>query len=134
MQEYKYQNEIKSSKICDLSGFSEQERIAFRWVFEDVNDGRNFIPRPFLNPKTSIDNCKVWGLSLFDTKDNGVNRMSKLKAKSKNIYKKLGTHIAKGELVNEDGVSDLVNDDGHFTLIEYIDVDLSQKFSVLGKL
>ncbi len=134
MQKFKYQIEIESSETCDLSKFDEQERIAFRWTFEDIKDGRNFIPRPFLNPKTNTSNCKVWGLSLFDTKENGVNRMNKLKAKSRNIYKKLGTHIATSDLVNENGVSDLVNAEGHFTLIEYIDVDLSQKFSVLGEL
>ncbi|MEE9407561.1 MAG: hypothetical protein V3V28_05750 [Polaribacter sp.] len=134
MQKYKYQNEIEGSEICDLSKFIEQERIAFRWTFEDIKDSRNFIPRPFLNPKTNTNNCTVWGISLFDTKENGVNRMNKLKAKSRNIYKKLGTHIAKGDIVNENGVSDLVNAEGHFTLIEYIDVDLSQKFNVLGEL
>jgi len=130
MPKLKYQKEIDKMD-CDLKGFIEQERSAFRWTFKDINDERNFLPRFLLKPDMQKNDCKGWGISFFDTQESAKKRLIEIVGYRKNLYKKLGDHIAKGNLVIEDGLSDKAHNNGHFTHFEYEKVDLSLAFNII---
>jgi len=133
MPNLKYQEEINKLD-CDLNGFSEQKRTAFRWTFEDINDERNFLPRFLLKPNMEKTDCRGWGLSLFDTQESAKKRLKEIVGYRKFLYKKLGTHVANGNLVDEDGISDKAHKNGHFTHFEYENVDLSVKFNIIEEI
>lgn len=133
MPKLKYQEEIDNME-CDLSGFSEEERTAFRWTFEDINDERNFRPRFLLKPDMKRNDCRGWGLSFFNTQESAKTRLIEIVGYRKNLYKKLGTHVATGDLVGADGISDEARSDGHFTHFEYQNVDLSVKFDIIEQI
>jgi len=50
------------------------------------------------------------------------------------LYKKLGDHVAKGNLIKNDGLSDKEQDNGHFTHFEYEKIDLTLTFNVVEKI
>ena len=133
MSELKYQEEINKME-CDLNGFSEQERIAFRWTFDDINNEKNFLPRFLLKPNMERNDCRGWGLSFFDTQDSAKKRLKEIVGYRKNLYKKLGTHVATGNLEKTDGMSDKAHSNGHFTHFEHQNVDLSVKFSIVEQI
>ena len=133
MSELKYQEEINKME-CDLNGFFEQGRIAFRWTFDDINNEKNFLPRFLLKPNMDRNDCRGWGLSFFDTQDSAKKRLKEIVGYRKNLYKKLGTHVATGNLEKTDGISDKAHNNGHFTHFEYQNVDLSVKFSIVEQI
>lgn len=132
MPNLKYQEEIDKMD-CDLEGFNEQERIAFRWTFDDINDKRNFLPRFLLKPEMEKTDCIGWGLSFFETNETAKNRLREIVGYRKNLFKKLGTHVAMGNLDGENGLSDKAQSNGHFTHFEYKGVSLSVKFNIVEK-
>lgn len=133
MSELKYQEEINKMK-CDLNEFYKQERIAFRWTFDDIKNEKNFRPRFLLKPDIKRNDCRGWGLSFFDTQDSAKKRLKEIVGYRKNLYKKLGTHVATGNLEKADGISDKAHNNGHFTLFEFQDVDLSLKFNIVDQI
>lgn len=130
MKALKYQTELNELD-CDLSNFIEQAREAFRWVFEDIKDEKNFSPKYILDEDIEKDKCIGWGLSFFNTQKSAVQRLNKLTKNRAFLFKKLGTHIAQGNLDENDGISNKTERFGHFTLFEYKDVDLSNKFKII---
>lgn len=133
MKRLKYQDEIDKLSP-NFSDFKEQSRISYRWTFEDISDSRNFLPRYKLNPRPDDSNFIGWGLSFFSTKELAIKRMNELKVSRKNIDKKLGTHIAEGDLIETDGLSNSHQKDGHFTHLEYFDVTLEHKYDIICKI
>jgi hypothetical protein len=130
MKELKYKNQLESLK-CELPGYTERTRIAFRWTFDDINHENNFLPRYLLKPNGDLTECVGWGLSFFDQKDKARKRLLTIANNRRFIFKKLGTHIAQGKLDNDDGISNNSNDDSHFTHFEYANVKLENKFTVI---
>jgi hypothetical protein len=127
----KYKSQVSEFENCDLDKCSEQDRQSFRWVFENINDARNFKPRFLLDetiPKTS---CIGWALSFFETQEMAKKRLLGLTKNKELIFKKLGTHIAVGQLTKTDGISDNSNDLGHFSHFEYEDINLESKFKII---
>ncbi|MEZ4991863.1 MAG: hypothetical protein R2824_15690 [Saprospiraceae bacterium] len=133
MAKLKYHEEIDEIE-CDLVSFSEQQRIAFRWTFEHINDKRNFLPRFLLKPDMERNDCRGWGLSFFESRESAIRRLKELVKYRRNLYKKLGTHIASGDLVESDGISDQAHTNGHFTHFEYQNADLCGKFNIIEKI
>ena len=132
MKELKYQEKIKQLD-CNLSGFSEKKHIeVFRWVFENC-DENSFLPVYYYNHNREQNekNCRGWALSFFNTQTNAKRRLLQIAMHKKKIFKKLGTHIAKGSIVENDGISNNPNDNGHFDLFEYKGVNLSNKFTIV---
>ena len=84
--------------------------------------------------RISVQDCRGWGLSFFDTQDSAKKRLKEIVGYRKNLYKKLGTHVATGNLEKADGISDKVHNNGHFTLFEFQDVDLSLKFNIVDQI
>lgn len=128
IKKLKYQEEIESFEP-DLSGFNESERESFRYVHEDDSDERNFLPAFIIDENRRRDNFRGFGLSFYEDETQAINRYTLLINNIPNLYKKIGTHLAKGTIETEDGISDRANDDSHFTLLEYEEVELSAKFT-----
>lgn len=129
---YKYENEISKIATCPPDGFVEDNREAYRFV--KSNDMRNsFLPAALISSgRTFKDNekCLAYGISLFDTFENAKRRKDALKKRHKNIEKKIGEEIAKGEIKPEHGKCSSINTAGHFTLFENEGVVLQEIFSV----
>ena len=133
----KYYSEISliensNSSSC-TSGLNEVSFQSFRWVFEDDRDD-NFLPRALIDNPKIIElktQCNGWSLSLFDSEENAKNRLVEICKNKPNLYKRLGTHIAKGFLSKNDGLASEIDTKGHFELFEYKDVTLKSKFDVV---
>jgi len=133
----KYHDELKES-TCTLAEYKEHaKRVAYRWVFEDSTDSRNFLPIYAINnEKLEKDkangefSCTCWALSFFKSEIQAKEKFDRMLAKNPRIHKKLGTHIAKGYLNANDGISGECDEIGHFNHFEYKEAQLVSKFSV----
>lgn len=128
----KYQKQISNFE-CDLSLFQENDRIAFHWVFEPISNIKNFIPVYIKQPLRPQNTCNGYALSFFNSQEEAKIRLLELSEGKPNIFKKLGTDIAEGNLVRTDGISNRSNDGGHFEHFEYADIDLNSKFTIVEK-
>lgn len=134
MRELKYKKEIEEYKP-DLSGYKEPEnRLAFRWVFENINDPRNFLPPAKREYDIVKPDVTDWALSFFVTKEKAKTRIKKFAKKNPRVYMKLGTHTAEGLLGKDDGISEHSHTTGHFNHFEYKDVDLVHRFKIVDYL
>jgi hypothetical protein len=127
----KYLKEI-SGLPCELESFVEQDRISFRWVFSDINDKRNFEP-VYKDPKRQQTTCSGFALSFYDDQILAKKRLLELTKDKENLFKKLGNHIAVGNLEKSDGISNKSNSQGHFDHFEYDNVILNTKFEIVEK-
>jgi len=127
----KYHTEIVTCNDYNLENFKENSRIAYRWVFEDINNEANFLPPNILNPKPEfLKKQAYWALSFFSNASSSITRYRKLTSNKKNLDRKLGTHIAKGILNISDGISNNHNKEGHFDFFEYENVYLNNNFAI----
>lgn len=130
----KYNILISKFTKCEISNCRARTPYAFRWVFKDILDERNFIPR-YLDPEypgeDKID-CRGYALSMFDTEEQAIGRLLYLLKGKGKLYEKLGTHTAKGVLTIHDGISNDSSDHphGHFSFFEFKDIALSTKFNL----
>lgn len=137
---FKYSEQIESieqskNKSCS-SGYAEIDAISFRWTFKDIEDDRNFKPRAMFGDIPNIENikenCGGWSLSLFNSLSNAKKALRYQIKKRKNIYKKLGTHIAAGKIDENHGVAGELNEkSGHFEFMEYQDANFYDKFEIV---
>lgn len=78
--------------------------------------------------------CIGYALSMFDSEEQAIARLNILSKGRKDLYKKLGTHIAKGTLKISDGISNNSSTDpdtsGHFSFFEYNGTNLQKRFTV----
>jgi hypothetical protein len=138
MFKYKVELEnISTDLSCIDSSYVESERTAFRWVFEDINHTDNFLPRALIphplqeHQKTQ---CNGWSLSFFQTLVEAENRLREICKDKEKAYKRLGTHIAIGDLEKTDGKSGNVGESGHFEHHEYVGTIFSSKFIINKKI
>jgi len=133
-QPFKYQAQIDEFKEkCDLNEFHEYEaRTSYRWVYEDINDERNFLPvyaRFNDRPKSQ---CAGWALSMYKTPEQAKERLEYFSKDKPKAYLRLGTHTAVGVLERADGRSEPASEkDGHFNHFEYPDQNLAAKFEIV---
>ena len=134
--ELKHKYFIEKFHKCEIVNCTTRNREAFRWVFQLIDDERNFIPR-YLHScyhEAEKNNCVGYALSMFDSEEQAIARLNILSKGRKDLYKKLGTHIAKGTLTINDGISNNSSIDsdtsGHFSFFEYTSTDLSKRFTV----
>jgi hypothetical protein len=134
---WKYQKEIENISNCPPDNYEEKYKIAFRWVFKEVNHPNNFRPPLAIEPtrinKGQFKNnpekiCEGHALSLYDTVDNARASYLMLKKRRRKIEQTLGTHIAKGVIAKTNGVVSERDKYGHFNLHEYENIDLKSKF------
>ncbi|MGC6429675.1 MAG: hypothetical protein ACON5F_01380 [Jejuia sp.] len=121
---------------CPPTEYEQKQCESFRWVFEDIQDKRNFIAQAEKNPKklndkSDIQKCEIYALSFHDSLENSQAHFSKLTKKFKNLKKLLGTHIAKGNLVNDDGVGSNVDNNGHFNFHYRTNHEFDKRFEII---
>lgn len=131
---FKYNNEILGiqTRISDscTSNCYPKDLIAFRWVFPD-NRPDNFLPRALINhngQELTKNRCNGWSLSMFDTEENAINELNCVYTNRPNIFKKLGTHVAKGNINPDDGLVSPINAKGHFEFFEFENSNIEVKF------
>ena len=130
----KYQEEINNCDNNDLSSFCEKERLSYRWVFEDINDIRNFQPKYLLDTSIKRNDACGWALSFYETEQHAKKKIDRLLSIRQNLYKKLGTHIAEGILKITDGISNNSNSERHFDLFEYENITLNLNFKIVTEI
>lgn len=112
----------------------------FRWVFDDLEDERNFLPQYHRKPqrfinKEDVDKCKSMALSLFDNFNGALKRYEELKTfMGDNISKVLGTQLAQGSIEEDDGVNSEIERLGHFSHHSSESVEYVEKFVIIQKL
>lgn len=126
------QNILEGSDIPCTSNCSEVTRVGFRWVFENIQDQRNFKPVAEQGRFTNI--CSGWAISLYDSIENSEKKYYSLTKDKPKVYKKLGTHIAEGTIRPEDGICSPLNTAGHFDCHEYVNTNFSDTFTVIKPL
>ncbi len=141
MEQFKYEPFLKKLKVnCPPEDFDGKNLEAFRWVFDSIEHEDNFKPQYFKNPKRfdalpEEEICQSMGLSLFTNEQSARSRFTELiKLMGKKAYQTLGTNLAKGLVLENDGVSGPVNEKGHFTFYAYEGVDFTTSFKIAGKL
>ncbi len=108
---------------------------------DDVQAAADFLPVLVKQPRrmNSFRNepdkiCEGYGLSFFDTLKHAVRRFEALRKKTPNIHKALGDHVAQGTLDRNDGVMSCITENGHYTLHEFRDTVLNDKFLIVYQL
>ena len=130
LMKFRYCDDLEKLKVpCPPISYQPENRIAYRWIFENMHDERNFTPRFYLAPPAdirkieAIENptkrdkrkCSYLALSMFDSEKNALDSFNFHKENlGENVYLFLGTNIAVGELTVKDGVQELPNQEGHF--------------------
>jgi len=148
--DFQYLEHFKKLSIkCPPSHFRKMDIPLFRWVYDDINDERNFMPRTFLVPVREIEKidqisdpkkrdalkCTMLALSMFISEEAALTRFNEIKATMGNVaYKRPGSNIAFLDIAKKDGVNDLPNDVGHFSHHPVVDHHYEQRFKIVSKL
>lgn len=132
MNKLKYEIEIERDFAdFDFKGFNENNLECYRWVFNDINNPKNFTPSYINDKDRAKDTPTGYALSFFETKDAGCLRLKNLTQNKPFLKKKLGTHIALGKIANNDGLCSEPDKNKHFDLFEYTGVNLIPNFTIL---
>ena len=106
---FKYQEIMDSLAVdCPSDEFFQKETIAYRWVFDDMEDEQNFLPQYFKNPPRFQKSppeivCQAVGLSFFSTEENANQRFQVLTRRmAEKVKYKIGKNIAEGILKKEE--------------------------------
>ncbi len=124
---------------CPPEDFAPRETVAFRWVFEEMKDGENFVPEYLKHPKRfrlkeDPVKCQALGLSFFDDETKARTQFEKLKRRMQGRVYNLGINLAKGTILKEFGFAGLPNENGHFTVHPFEGTDLSDYFQIIAPL
>lgn len=136
---YKYSDDTITLKESNgdscFIDYIEKDIEAYRWVFQDINNANNFIPLAKDPQNNSARRkCGGWALSFHETENASKESWEYLTDDKPNKYKKIGTHIAKGNIFKSDGKCSDADSHLHFNLIEYKNVDLKNKFTIIKQL
>lgn len=135
MSKLKYEIEInRDFENFDFKGFIEKNIECYRWVFNDINNPKNFIPPYISDVNRSRDIPTGYALSFFETKEAGSSRLKFITKNKPFLKKKLGTHIALGNIKKTDGLCNEPNDIKHFDLFEYSGINLIPNFTILEEI
>jgi hypothetical protein len=139
-KQLKYQWLIDREKLhgCPFEHCTERTIEAFRWVYADIKDSRNFMPKLLLDEQSKAPRrmnsdaddfkCSCCGLSMFVSLDAARTKYQGFTSRTKKL---LGyTHIASGIVNPEVGLSGKANQHGHFDLFEYESIELDNVFEI----
>ena len=142
--DFKYQEDMNSLSNfqCPPADYKPLEIDAYRWVFDDIKNPKNFTPQYKSQPRRfndsnykEEDKCSFMSLSMFINQDSAKKRFEFLfQQKGKKAYKLFGTKIAYKKLTTQDGVNEKPNNIGHFNHHPYINVDYENQFIIVGDL
>ncbi len=140
MSQFKYENYFRIHDLvnCPPETYKGLNIAAYRYVFDDFEDDRNFKPVYLLDenyPKrlnAASDlalKCKGFGLSLYRNKTGAIANYKRWMAKTNGKFAKIvGSFVATMQIMEVDGVcSDVENDDSHFTFHPYESVNFIEK-------
>jgi hypothetical protein len=142
MQEFEYQENISQITNCPPSNYEEVNLISYRWIYEQLTNPKNFVPRYFSRPpkynwKDDEEKCKDLAISLFDTCENAVNRF-KFFFKTMDIkaYQYLGSKVAECIIKPTDGLSGVCDKDkyGHYNFHPYKGSNLFNNAKIVHEL
>lgn len=136
---FKFQEDYnKLAEQCPPKNYQpKQINEVFRWVFEDIEDERNFESQYHKNPKrfqlkSDYEKCQALALSMFDNKNGAKERFSELlDDMGSKIYKTIGNRISKGVITVESGVNGKIERLGHFNHHPALQTDYTQIFQIL---
>lgn len=141
---FKYQEDMNtlSNFKCPPDNYKQLDVDAYRWVFDDIKDSKNFTPRYYIKPKkendpkpTEQEKCDEMALSMFISEDSAKKRFNFFfKIFKKRAYKIFGTKIAHKKLNINDGVNEEPNNIGHFNHHPYSHVDYETQFKIVGNI
>ena len=138
---FKYQPYFeKLNTPCPPQHYRAENKEAFRWIFDKIKEEDNFKPVFFKNPKrfnekSDEERCMAMGLSFFETLEKAEHRFLQLKKRlGQEAYKILGTQIAYGQLLEEDGVNSPTDLNGHFTHHPSVDFTYSENITIIKSL
>lgn len=131
----KYASEFKSITDCPPPAAAARDGSAWRFVFDPVNED-SFIPAALQpsRPAGKATCCSEWGLSMFTSETKATKRFQELVKSVPNIRKRIGTHLAKGNLTSDCGLCTEAGSNGHFDLHPEKGADLPARFSIVGEL
>jgi hypothetical protein len=137
---FKYEDYFRIHDLnnCPPKNYKQLRLTAYRYIFENLEDDRNFKPVYLLDenyPKrlnAAKDlgmKCKGFGLSLYQERSGAVNNYKRWIAKTNGKFAKIvGSSIATVQIMETDGVcSNIENEDSHFTFHEYKTVNLMER-------
>jgi len=137
----KYEEIINEFQLnCPPKEFIAKETKAYRWVLDKMEDSSNFLPQYFKNPprfenKPQVVKCKSLGLSFFSTENQARIRFNVLTARMLlSVRNKIGKNVAEGMIYKKDGLVDLPDKNGHYTLHPFTEENLVNQFEIIGKL
>ena len=130
---------------CPPTSYQPENTVAYRWVFDELDDERNFLPQYLKKPKrfndkNDLTKCKAVGLSMYKDLESAIGKFLFLK-ENQGLQEKafiiLGTKIAQGMLTLEDGVNECKKDGttivtGHFTHHPAKRFNYTEKFTVIA--
>jgi hypothetical protein len=132
----KYAEELGRMANCPPSMASPCARKAVRFVFDSIEDRRNFMPVATLTPqrtfKEAAGRCDSYALSFFETVTQARKKYMELKRANKNLYRKIGPMIAEGVISETDGVASQPNGQGHFSPWESATAGFVTTFTITG--
>ena len=139
--QYQQEFDLLGLKDCPPSSYSVQnlEKV-FRWVFDDIEDSRNFQPQYHKNPqrfwsKNAEMVCSSLALSLFDTAENAEIRFYELRELlQQKAYTVLGTKIAVGHLTEQDRTNSKCDEKGHFNHHPISSSRYGERFTIIQNL
>ena len=148
---FHYQNDYDKLNVeCPPKSYKQSDIRAFRWVFNDIGNEKNFQsqyekhykyskPPKRYNDMTDTDKCSNMALSMFNSLENARKRFLFLKNEqpvpmNENAYKFLGTHISVGEILKYDGVNEEPDRKGHFNHHPIEGFDYTTRFTIIESL
>ena len=141
--QYLYQKEFDSLSLTNCPPSHYEIKFiqqAFRWVYDEMEDVRNFIPVYFKNPKRFLGKnektlCSSLALLLFESEEDAQNRFNELrKVYPDTAYDTFGTNIAVGTITEKDGSNSESDEKGHFSHHPVVNSDYNKQFKIIKKL
>ncbi len=138
---WKYKHEMgKIASPCPPENYENRATEAFRWVFDEIVDVRNFEPLFFQKPARTAkfsdkEKCMALGLSFFKSLDSSVKQFNLLSNKlGDRVYLEIGTKVASGHLSDSDGVCGKISENGHFTFHPFENWKVNANFDIIKSL
>lgn len=133
----RFHSELAALNGC-LTRLGDQfQNEAYRIVFDRFGE-RDFLPQAVLNPRRlgapSKGLCSLWGLSMFENKEQLLAHIKRVIKTAPNFTKLVGDHYVRLSLSKADGLRTAARRDGHFDFYPYQDFEPKEAVTEHGPL
>jgi len=133
--EFKYKNEVLELQCsCPPSELFADDKIVYRFVFENIEDSRNYLPPYLISPnRRNTDNyeaqriCNYYALSFYEDNQKMKKYYERTKKLKPLFFDRIGNCIGTFKLEIEYGLRDVAKSDSHFNFYENNGIDFSNK-------